>query len=205
MDAFEDPESTREEILAAAYRALCAHGYADLTMERIGEEFEKSVSLVYHHYDGKDDLLLACLEFMLENYRADTETGPPSDPRAELERVCDRLVLTDAPAEAQRFIRALVELRGQAPHNGAYRDYFTRSDGVLQDRIETIVEAGVADGTFREVDPERTAAMIHTVLSGAFFRYATAEDGEWIPAAREELRTYNERTLYADDAAGETS
>jgi AcrR family transcriptional regulator len=199
MDVFEDPKSTREEILAAAYRALCEHGYADLTMERIGEEFDKSVSLVYHHYDGKDDLLLACLEFMLENYRADTDAGPPADPREAMEVVCDRLLLVDAPAEVQQFVRALVELRGQAPHNEAYRDYFTRSDQFFQARIETIIETGVEQGVFRAVDPERTAGMIHTVLSGAFFRYATSVDDAWLADLREELRAYNERTLYPPD------
>ncbi|MFO7925080.1 MAG: TetR/AcrR family transcriptional regulator [Halobacteriota archaeon] len=199
MDIFEDPQSTREEILAAAYRALCAHGYADLTMERIGEEFEKSVSLVYHHYDGKDDLLLACLEFMLENYRVDTDTGPPSDPSAAMEAVCDRLLLVDAPPDVQQFVRALIELRGQAPHNRAYRDYFTRSDAFFQDRIETIVETGVEQGVFRDADPERTAGMIHTVLSGAFFRYATVEGDDWLADVREELRRYTEQTLYLPD------
>ena len=117
MDAFEDPDSTREEILAAAYRALCAHGYADLTVDRIGDEFEKSVSLIYHHYDGKYDLLLACLEFMLEDYRADTDAGPPADPRGALECLCDWLLFADSPPEDRQFVRALVELRGQAPHN----------------------------------------------------------------------------------------
>ncbi|MDR9381910.1 MAG: TetR/AcrR family transcriptional regulator [Natronomonas sp.] len=199
MDVFEDPESTREEILAAAYRTLCEHGYADLTMERIGEEFDKSVSLVYHHYDGKDDLLLACLEFMLENYRADTDAGPPADPREAMETVCDRLSLVDAPAEAQQFVRALVELRGQAPHNEAYRDYFTRSDRFFEAQIATIIQTGVEQGVFRAVDPERTARMIHTVLSGAFFRYATSVDDAWLADIREELRAYNERTLYLQD------
>jgi len=199
MDVFEDPDSTREEILAAAYRTLCAHGYADLTIERIGEEFAKSVSLVYHHYDGKDDLLVACLEFMLDEYRAETETGPPAAPREAMEEFCDRLVVVDAPPEDRQFVRALTELRGQAPHNGAYRDYFTRSDRFFRSRLETIIEAGIEDGVFRDVDPERTAEMIHTILAGGFFKYATSEEGEWLPGLREELRAYNEETLYQPD------
>ena len=199
MDVFEDPGSTREEILAAAYRALCAHGYADLTIDRIGEEFDKSVSLIYHHYDGKDDLLLACLEFMLENYRDDM--GHASDPREELECLCDWLLFTDAPPEDRQFVRALAELRGQAPHNRAYRDYYTRSDQFFQERIEAIVETGIERGAFRDVDPERTAQMIHTVLSGALFRYATSNDDEWLQAVRKELQDYVEGTLYVDESA----
>lgn len=205
MDIFEDPDSTREEILAAAYRALCAHGYADLTIDRIGDEFEKSVSLIYHHYDGKDDLLLACLEFMLEHYRADADAESPSDPRAELECLCDSLLFADASPGDQQFVRALIELRGQAPHNAAYRDYFTRSDRFFQERIETILETGIERGVFREVDPERTGQMIHTILSGALFRYATADDDEWLPPLREELRAYNERVLYDRTRAADES
>ena len=199
MDVFEDPGSTREAILAAAYRTLCKHGYADLTVERIGEEFDKSVSLVYHHYDGKDELLLACLEFMLDEYRAETGTGPPAAPREAMAAFCDRLVVVDAPPEDRQFVRALTELRGQAPHNEAYRDYFTRSDRFFRTRIETIIQAGIEQGVFRDVDPERTAGMIHMILAGGFFKYATSDGDEWLSDLREELREYNERTLYQPD------
>ncbi len=198
MKFFQSPETTREEILAAAYRALCTHGYADLTMERIGAKFDKSVSLVYHHYDGKDDLLLECLEFMLEEYRAETESGPPEDPRQAIEEFCDQLLLSDAPPEAQQFVHALIELRGQAPHNDAYRDYFTRSDRVFQARIERIIETGIEAGVFQDVDPERTAKMIQTIFLGGLFQYATANHDEWLPAFRDELQAYLERDLYTD-------
>jgi AcrR family transcriptional regulator len=201
MDFFDDPESTREEILAAAYRALCRHGYADLTIETIGEEFDKSVSLIYHHYDGKDELLLACLDFMLEQYRAETETGNPTDPRAELEALCDEGLLLDSSPDDREFIRSLVELRGQAPHNSAFREHFTRSDAFFRAHLIEIIEAGIEDGTFYDVDVDRTAEMIHTLASGVFFRYATADDDEWRPALRKELQAYLEARLYRSSEA----
>lgn len=200
MDAFEDPDSTREEILAAAYRALCRHGYADLTMERIGEEFEKSVSLVYHHYDSKDDLLLACLEFMLEYYRSDTGCEMPPDPRNAMDRLVEKLELEDAPDEGQQFVRALIELRGQAPHNPAFRDHFTRSDRFFRDWIQTIVETGIDEGAFEAADPERAADLIHTVFVGSLCRYSTSTDDQWLANVRDELRAYIERTLYVSES-----
>lgn len=196
MNPFKNPETTREEILAAAYRALCRHGYAELTIERIGEEFEKSVSLIYHHYDGKDELLLACLDFMLERHETDTESEPGSNPQAELETLCEMLALADAPAEHRRFHRALAELRGQAPHNPAFREHFTRSDAFFRDRLVEIMDAGIEDGTFRDVDAERTAEMVLTIVSGAFFRYATSDSDAWLSAVREELRAYLDVRLY---------
>ena len=196
MNPFENPETTREEILAAAYRALCTHGYAELTIERIGEEFEKSVSLIYHHYDGKDDLLLACLDFMLEQHEVDTEPNVGSDPRAEIEALCEWLTFEGESAEHRRFHRALAELRGQAPHNPAFREHFTRSDAFFRDRLVEVIDAGIEDGIFRDVDAERTAEMLLTVVSGAFFRHATSDDDAWLSAVREELREYLEYRLY---------
>lgn len=196
MELFEDPDSTREEILAAAYRSLCRHGYADLTIEKIGEEFDKSISLIYHHYDGKDELLLACLDFMLEQYRTETESDESADPRAELEALCDEGLFLDSSSEDREFIRSLVELRGQAPHNPAFREHFTRSDAFFRIQLLEIIEAGIEDGTFHDVDADRTAEMIHTLVSGAFFRYATASDDEWRPVLRKELQAYLETRLY---------
>jgi AcrR family transcriptional regulator len=196
MDVFEDPDSTREEILAAAYRALCRHGYADLTIEKIGDEFDKSISLIYHHYDGKDELLLACLDFMLEQHRTETEAGESADPRAELEALVNRGLLLDSSSDDRAFIRSLVELRGQAPHNAAFRKHFTRSDAFFRARLEEIIEAGIENGAFYDVETDRAAEMIHTLVAGAFFRYATADDAEWRPKLREELQAYFETRLY---------
>ncbi|QAU12403.1 TetR family transcriptional regulator [Halorubrum sp. BOL3-1] len=69
-DPFAEPADTREAILGAAFRALREHGYASVTIQRIGDEFDKSPSLVYHHYDGKDDLLLDLLGFLLDAFEA---------------------------------------------------------------------------------------------------------------------------------------
>lgn len=84
-EPFATPSNTREEILAATYRSLREHGYADLTIEKIGREFEKSPSLVYHHFDDKDDLVLAMLDSLLDSFEttvideAITGTGTDTD------------------------------------------------------------------------------------------------------------------------------
>ncbi|WP_336136064.1 TetR/AcrR family transcriptional regulator [Natronomonas amylolytica] len=195
-DFFESPDSTREEILAAAYRALCRHGYAPLTIEKIGAELDKSTSLVYHHYEGKDDLLLACLEFMLDQYEADFVATEISDPKATLDAAFDEFLAPGMPSERYEFIQALVELRGQAPHDERYRKQFDRSDRLFERRFAELIEAGIETGQFRAVDAESVAAMLHTLFSGALFKHATAED-ESGEALRAEIDAYLEARLYA--------
>lgn len=206
-DPFAEPADTREAILGAAFRALCEHGYADLTIQRIGEEFDKSPSLVYHHYDGKDELLVDLLEFLLDGFEsalsADAFDLPP---RARLDAYIT--AMTD-PTETQpgaapdgRFLTAVVELRAQAPTDDAYRAHFDRSDRVFQTFLEKSVREAAAaiDADARAtagdtVSPIEVAATLQALASGAMLRWATTNDHDWIPSVRRGADRYLEATL----------
>lgn len=185
----DDADETRTEILRATYRALCEHGYADLTIERIGEHFEKSTSLIYHHYDGKDDLLLDFLTYLLEDFEARQDVGTEADPSERLDGLLDWALSPPPDEEAAAFRDAITELRAQAVSDDAYRRHFEEHDELLTAGIETIVAEGIEEGVFREVDPAAVAETIHTILSGALLQGATTTTFD--PAAvREELQRY---------------
>jgi len=182
----DDPTDTREAIMAATFQALSRHGYADLTIQRIGDEFEKSKSLLYHHYDGKDELLLDFLEFMLDRFE---ETVPPEDPDGagdHLDTILDHVLLE---ADDGDFFGAMVELRAQAAHDQAYRDHFTRSDAHHREGLADLIRSGIDEGVFRAVDPEATATFIHTAVLGSMVQRATAE-GPVGRTIRDELDAY---------------
>ncbi|MFC5278853.1 TetR/AcrR family transcriptional regulator [Halorubrum rubrum] len=216
-DPFAEPTDTREAILGAAFHALCEHGYADLTIKRIGEAFEKSPSLVYHHYDGKDELLVDLLEFLLEGFET-TVAGDAFDlpPRARLDAyvaaMTDPNGVDDERAPDGRFLAAMVELRAQAATDEAYREHFDRSDRVFRRFLErSIREAaaegrpdgrGIEEGTApggADVDPAAVAETLQTLSIGAMVRRSTTTDREWTGAVREEASRYLSRTLPAVD------
>ena len=199
-DFFADPEGTREQILAATYRTLRERGYADLTISAIGEEFEKSPSLVYRHYDSKDDLVLACLRFMLEEFEAELTEADFEDPRGRLEEFVG-WGLGDAPPEQRRFVSTLVELRSQAVHDAAYREHFTRSDEVFVGYVADVIRAGIDRGEFRECDPVRMAETLVTTMSGAMLRRSTCESEVCLEGVRAGLEGLLESQVYNPDAA----
>ncbi|RAW44751.1 TetR family transcriptional regulator [Halorubrum sp. 48-1-W] len=222
-DPFTEPADTREAILGAAFRALCEHGYADLTIKRIGEAFEKSPSLVYHHYDGKDELLLDLLEFLLDGFEAAVSTEAfDLPPRARLDAyvaaMTDPSDVDDAHAPDDgyvpdgRFFTAVVELRAQAATDEAYRAHFDRSDRVFRRFLERSVrEAAVevaepsdratdgADGAARSVAPAAVAATLQTLATGAMVRWTTTTDRDWVGGVREETDRYLSTALPAVD------
>jgi AcrR family transcriptional regulator len=115
---------TREAIMEATFEALVQHGYADLTIQTIADEFEKSKSLLYYHYDTKDDLLTDFLQYVTDGFATQVKPLPDSPPRQQMDAVLDLLV-PHSPDDAALAIRtALFELRLQSPYNETYAKRF---------------------------------------------------------------------------------
>lgn len=57
-----------EDIMGATFRALCEHGYADLTMRDIAEESDRSKAALHYHYDDKEGLLVAFLDHLYDSF-----------------------------------------------------------------------------------------------------------------------------------------
>ena len=198
-----DPETTRESIMRATYLALCEHGYAGLTIQRIGESFEKSKSLLYHHYDDKDELLLAFLQFMLEEHETSMLDLPEAGARERLDAVLDVMLTPSLSEEERGFTAAMVELRAQAAHDERYREQFAEHDRVFCEQLVGIVEDGIESGAFRPADAETVAEFVNTAVAGAMTRRVTGGEDLAATATREALDSYVERVLLADGSEGE--
>lgn len=195
----EDPSDTRGAIMRATYLALCKHGYADLTIQRIADEFPKSKSLLYHHYDGKDDLLLDFLGFMLEQQKERIPAKQSSgSPRDHLNAIFDRIFVTPIPDDYRDFSRAMVELRAQAAHDEKYRNHFTRSDEFFRGLLTRVIQSGIDEGTFHDVDAEEVAEFLLLTITGAMTKRVTTNN-DAIETARNELDAYVRRRLLADE------
>lgn len=185
VGVFEDPEGTEEEILAATYRSLIEHGYAELSIKKIGEELGTSPSLVYHHFENKDDLVLACLEYMLQQFTqrmtADGTDTPAEDLGTFLDNVYSSFTCFDE-------IAPLVDLRSQSIHDEEFRAYFSRSDAIFRSHLGSLVEQEIQAEDSTEV--EAIGNLLLTLLIGSIVRSATTRDEDWIDDVRSEIDTY---------------
>ncbi|MFB6172903.1 MAG: TetR/AcrR family transcriptional regulator [Haloarculaceae archaeon] len=194
----DEPTTTREAIMKATYDALCQHGYADLTIQHIGDEFEKSKSLLYHHYDSKDDLMLDFLDFMLERFE-DRIPYPQGQSVAEyLDSILERVLVAPSAEKPEDFARAMVELRAQAAHDPEFREHFTRSDHFFRKQLARIVREGTEQGVFQQVDSRRTAAMIHAIVLGTMTQRVTTDD-DLAGQIRAEVDRYLQRCVLVAD------
>ena len=204
--AFDDPfgsdsGETRTAIMRATYEALIEHGYENLTIQRIGDKFPKSKSLIYQHYDGKDEVLVELLEFLLDHF--ETQMPKPAGGNAHdcLRAILDYVLAPEPDTERVELTKVMVELRGQAPHNETFEAYFTANDGRFRRSLADIVERGIEEGVYRPVDADAVAEFLLTTISGGTVRRATAADAVDIVAIRNEVDAYLDARLLRDDAA----
>ncbi|WP_338727245.1 TetR family transcriptional regulator C-terminal domain-containing protein [Haladaptatus sp. DJG-WS-42] len=192
-----DPADTREAIMLATYRALCTHGYADLTIQRIGNEFSKSKSLLYHHYDSKDELLLDFLSFMLDSLDEQLPVHQSDGASDHLRAIVERMFAPTDEDGHGAFSRAMVELRAQAAHDDAYREHFTRSDQFFRKHIAHTIRSGIEQGVFQDVDANETAALLQTMFIGTMTQRVTGDE-DALDATMTALNEYIDSQLLLD-------
>ena len=177
-DATAEDSDTRDAIMRATYRALCEHGYADLSMQDIADELDKSRSLLHYHYDTREDLLLAFVDNLVGWIDARLDETDTTDPRARLLEYVDHFVIGPDDDDQRDFVVALFELRMQAVHNEAFREKLARHYRKNVEAAARIVADGVETGVFRRVDPYETAEAIYNAIEGArFYQVVLGADG----------------------------
>lgn len=187
-----DGGDTHELLMKATYRALADDGYDALSLRAVADRADKSRGLVHYHFDSKSDLVTSLLDYLLVRLEGDVESSVWSDPEAALRSVLERVGYGPADGDPEAYYRALFALRGQAPFDAEIRERLTRNYGVLVDRVAAILEAGVEDGTFSDVDPTATAVFLIVAVDGA----RTTELALDADDTREQVFTALERLVF---------
>ncbi|ELZ69172.1 TetR/AcrR family transcriptional regulator [Haloferax sp. Atlit-10N] len=165
---------TRAEILEATNRALCEHGYAGLTVQRIAEESSVTSAAIHYHFDTKEELLNAFLDDRIERFESKLSCGA-SDPRKRLDAVLDAVFNPEDP-DVDGFPVALMELKAQAPYHELFRERFLDLDDVMRGTVADIVRDGVETGAFDEADPAEIARLVTTMSNGAHARAVALDE-----------------------------
>lgn len=159
-------EETRSRILAAAVREFADQGYEGTAVVDICRRAGVSKGAFYHHFSSKQELFLELLERWLSSIDtrlAELQSDPKPVPEQLMtmtEMICH--VFDAAGDQLPMFL----EFWAQAAHDSQvweatmspyrqYRSFFSR-----------MVQAGVAEGSLRPIDPDTTATVIVSLALG---------------------------------------
>ncbi|ESP87092.1 TetR/AcrR family transcriptional regulator [Candidatus Halobonum tyrrellensis] len=200
----DPPEGTTseadEEIMGATYRALQEYGYADLTVRRIADEYGKSTAAVHYHYDTKDDLLAAFLDYLLARFVDAIHEVETTDPERRLDLLLDKLLVD--PEGHRDLLVAMLEMRSQAPYKERFQERFDQNDEYVRYVLRTVVDDGIDRGVFADVDSDHVSRALMTIVDGARTRAAVQPEGAdpgALATARRTADEYVDAVLLRDD------
>lgn len=194
-----DPSTAADDdVVHAVRQALGKHGYARLTTKKVAAESDKSEAGLYYHYDSKDEMVAAFLEWSTGWLATELDGLAATDPESRLREACDLLFVTTDDEERRGVNVAVMELLSHAPHNETLREPLVDLERHVVDTLADIVAEGVEAGVFRDVDPRATAAFLVAATDGSTGFYLALGLDEFEPLLREGLSAYIDSLLVAE-------
>jgi AcrR family transcriptional regulator len=150
-------EETRAHILQAALDCFAREGYDATGIAEICKRAGVSKGAFYHHFPSKHDLFMQLMEIWLARLDLGLQAAQASGPDVPQALVNMAGLMRNVLAEADNRVSIFLEFWTEALHDPAvwretvapyrrYRAFFAQR-----------VEAGIAEGTLRPVDPELAA------------------------------------------------
>jgi AcrR family transcriptional regulator len=175
---------SRSALLQSAARGLSRYGYGNLMLEQVAREAGYTRGALYHQFKDKEDLALAVIEWVNENWMR--EVGGPA--KEEPDPVAELIALARGHAvfcrrDIARVVMALrVEFSGQDHPVGREIERITET-GVK--RIARLIDAGRRDGSIPPGPPARAVALAFLgALEGAVIALAGQAPHDELLAAR---------------------
>ncbi len=160
-----DPEATRAALLRAASSAFATHGFAGARTQALADAAGVNKALILYYFESKQGLYSAVLLDHIERAQAAItgELDPAATPPERLDAFVGALgrYMGDEPDFAPLVMREQMD--------GSHRlepEVRTRFFGFFG-TSRAILEEGIADGSFRRLDPHAT----HLSLVGSLVMY----------------------------------
>jgi AcrR family transcriptional regulator len=193
------PDNAREEVVSAVRLALSRHGYANLTTKKVAAASQKSEAFFFYHYDTKDDLVVAFLDWAIERTTDRLDGLGSADPVVRLYAAVG-VLLGDPSDEVFRGINvAMMELLSHAPYNDRFRDRLIAFERSVLETLADIIRDGREAGAFRDVDPEATAAFVLMTTDGTAGAVMALGMTDVAAGVRDRLAAYLGSTVLAPD------
>jgi AcrR family transcriptional regulator len=170
------PEDRRAELIRAAYQVMAREGVHRSPLREIAAKAGVSKGLLIYHFQTKDGLVLAALEWVLDM----TETrirqrlaGSP-DPADAISTVVDAVwVSPEANRDFFRFYLDGVEHQARSPE---FDEFAGRADTIMNGFFREVIVAGVEAGVLHVEDATVGAIQMRAVIEGTFLQWIQTHD-----------------------------
>jgi AcrR family transcriptional regulator len=173
-DALGTADQRREQMLHAALEVISARGYADTRIADVAERAGVSPALVIYYFKTKDQLLTEAIRYYEDNFYAvgQNRLARLNTAAERLEEFVAMSCLNEADPEPSSSWQLWLDFWAQAARNPEVASVRQKSDERWRDVITSLVREGQEAGEFREVDADRFALYLSSLLDGLTIQIA---------------------------------
>ena len=180
-------EETRARLLQAASKEFSSNGYDAASVDDICAEAGVSKGAFYHHFPSKQAVFLALFEDWLKGVDTGLEAARKPTVPETLTNMSRMLpfIFTQADGQLPMFLEFWLQAsRDEAIWkviNAPYQRYL--------DYFAALVKQGIAEGSFRQLDPASAAQVIVSFAVGMLLQGLIApQDTDWQKAAEQSMK-----------------
>jgi len=197
-DQEEVNEGKQELIFRAAAVRFGEDGYSETTMESIAEEAGVSKGTLYYYFDSKEDLFFELLLSWIEKF--EDRWGGLGDEESSVDELEEfHLAMMATVDEIASFGKLMLEFWANASRKKKLEEILNDLLGEYRQRTAEVIEAGIEEGTFREVNPWQASSALVAAYDGLWFHWLLAPDSFDLEEAGRELITNFIRGLGKED------
>ena len=175
-------ETRRGQLIEATIAVLAEKGYARMTLGEVAKRAGLSHGLANFHFESKEKLLAATLDFLSEEYRANWQAALAGAGAHPADRIAALIAADFNPVICQPDkLAAWVSFWGEAQSRPMYQEHCGSNDdeyqGYMTRTCDELIRLGGYPG-----QAERVARVLRVTVEGVWLDLMTMQD----PYGREE-------------------
>ncbi len=154
------PSATRKCILEAAQLLFAEEGYANTTIRKVAGRAGLSVGTIYLYYKNKEELYSELFRRQLDSFSAMTEPLRKQEPLSALRGLIDSYL--DYAVKKAKLVSQQIKEHDLEIKKPIKKAFFDSQKKLIAD----ILEKGVREKIFRQMDCQATASVLFYCLRG---------------------------------------
>ena len=189
-------EARRKQIVESAIETLASRGFINTSLTKIAEQVGVTKGVIFHHFDGKDDLINTTLNEILSKKIAIRQSLIEEQTTAtDKLRAYFRSNLAYF-REYPKYVIATMELWASFNSNEEKLNFHINAYEPSRRQLVEIFELGQENGEFRKFDNHMMASLVQSTIDGITFMWCfTMQDNEMEENMNELLLMFEQRVI----------
>ena len=161
----------KDQIVRATVDCITKHGYHNFSMQDVARTAGVSKGIIHYYFLNKDDLMMS----VLDKVAGDIETIIAADMESissPIEKIKVFIAVAfDIVRSTKEYYQVNMDFWTQINQKKEVRQVISRHYAKFRDNCARVIEEGVQQGVFKQVNPQHQASLIIATVDGVSLQW----------------------------------